>query len=146
MEALRTIWAIHRLLPEGAGAVLCGDLNTAPGSPEIRALEDAGFIDAVRHLRYQEGATWDPARNDIIRKFYGSVHASAESAVRVDYIFANNSIGHAIEDVRVALNGTWDRPHPSDHFALVCDLDLSASQTRNRQLSGDQFSVGVCSQ
>jgi len=123
LEAERTVAAIRALLPAGSGAVLAGDFNTVSSSQEIRALEDAGFVDAVGHLNPSaEAATWNPMRNDIIRKFYGNHPSSSESPVRVDYIFVNHTLVPVLQQARLALNGPSDRPHPSDHFALVCDL------------------------
>ena len=44
LEELRTLLAT---LPRGAPSVLAGDLNAAPGSPEIGVLDDAGWTSAL---------------------------------------------------------------------------------------------------
>jgi len=126
VESRRTLRAMQQILPPDARAILCGDLNASPNAPEIRAIENAGFIDAFQHVRPQSaGATWDARRNDIIRKFYRNGDQAPDEAVRVDYIFVNHPVAAALTDVRLGLHELSDRPHPSDHFALVCDLDPS---------------------
>jgi endonuclease/exonuclease/phosphatase family metal-dependent hydrolase len=130
VEAERTVAAIQAMLPPGSRAVLAGDFNAVPMSPEIRAIEDAGFIDVVSRLSpYAKASTWNPTKNDVIQKFYS--HSSREDAVRVDYIFANQMVVPALQRVSVGLDGPSDRPHPSDHFALVCDLRLDRIRVMN---------------
>jgi len=128
VEAKRTAGAIQTMLPPGSLAVLAGDFNAVPNSPEMRVIEDAGFIDVVSRLSpHAKVSTWNPSKNDVIRKFYG--HSSHEDAVRVDYIFTNEMLVPALQRVSVGLDGPSDRPHPSDHFALVCDLRLDRIAT-----------------
>jgi endonuclease/exonuclease/phosphatase family metal-dependent hydrolase len=124
IEASRTADAVHALLPPGAPAILCGDFNTVPETPELRVVEEAGFTDAFHHLNPDEtGATWDGARNDIIRQIYDSMRHIPAQPARLDYVFVNAPLRPALTSARVALDRANDRPHPSDHFAVVCDLD-----------------------
>jgi len=128
VEAERTTAAIQTMLPPGSLALLAGDFNAIPTSPEMRVIEDAGFIDVVSRLSpYAKVSTWNPSKNDVIQKFYG--HSSHEDAVRVDYIFTNEMLVPALQRASVGLDGPSDRPHPSDHFALVCDLRLDRIAT-----------------
>ncbi len=116
-------------VPETAMLVLTGDFNAEPDSDEIRLLgghktapvvSGLIFVDAWRYAEPDRRQwTWD-RRNP-------AVLASGEPNARIDYIF----VGHRpstpalyVRSARLAgdvpSHGVW----PSDHAAVVADLDL----------------------
>lgn len=97
-------------------ALLMGDLNAAPDSPEVQALRDAGWTEAAT------GPTWDPARNEHLRR-----HHPGGAPARVDYLFA--SPGVRIVEARVVLDR---EPHPSDHFGLLAEVEVLPPDPRSR--------------
>ncbi|MBI3930196.1 MAG: endonuclease/exonuclease/phosphatase family protein [Armatimonadetes bacterium] len=120
-EATRTLEHARRFVPEGAPAVLLGDLNAAPDSPEIERLRSAGWVDAWRHLHPGEpGSTWDQGRNQRIRDHYPAARLAPHLAERVDYVLVNPVLGEgSLLEARVVLDGSSRRPHPSDHFGVL---------------------------
>lgn len=89
--------ALHHI-PTGP-AVLLGDLNAQPGSPETAALRAAGFQDAFEAAGVEAGATW-PAR---------------APTLRIDWVWIRG-----LEAVRAEVL----EPTPSDHRAVVATLQI----------------------
>jgi endonuclease/exonuclease/phosphatase family metal-dependent hydrolase len=87
--------------PEGANAIIIGDLNATPDEPTLEALASHGWLDAWAHRHDRErGGTW-PA---------------GLAFKRLDYVFARPASGWSIGDVtRAPVSG-------SDHQGLVARL------------------------
>jgi endonuclease/exonuclease/phosphatase family metal-dependent hydrolase len=116
---------------DGLPPVVTGDLNAVPGSDEVRLLEglltepavpDLPLVDAWRYAAPDDrGITWSR----------GNPHAAAtgEPDARIDYVLVGPPRGAGAARVTGArLAG--DRPRggvwPSDHAAVVADLELGA--------------------
>lgn len=110
-------------------AVLAGDLNAVPWSDEVRALtgasapfvEDLVFVDAWEAAGNEgRGATWSQA-NPLVPK--RAVHPDR----RLDYVMVSwprrRNAGH-VSGCHLAGTEPVDGVWPSDHFAVVADLDL----------------------
>jgi len=109
-------------------AVLVGDLNAEPDSPEILYLAGLAPL-AGRRARFRDawrvagggepGHTWDN-RNRFAA--YG-----AEPDRRIDYVLvgdAGDPAAARIEGARLALDEPRGNVFPSDHFAVVADVWL----------------------
>lgn len=112
-EARGTAAWIASRLTSGQPAVLLGDLNCTPDSPELALLESSGWVDAGC-----EGFTWDERRNRNLLDYYPG---EPRTASRIDYVLVNQPLATAVEQVKVVLD---QPPHPSDHFGVLCDLVL----------------------
>jgi endonuclease/exonuclease/phosphatase family metal-dependent hydrolase len=116
---------------DGLSPVLTGDLNAPPESDEVRLLEgfltepavpDLLLVDAWRYAAPDDrGITWSR----------GNPHAAAtgEPDARIDYVLVGPPRGAGA--VRVTTTRVvGDRPRggvwPSDHAAVVADLELGA--------------------
>ena len=122
IEAVKTVEFISEVAGDSA-VVLMGTLNALPGSDEISILTDAGFIDAWRAGR-GEGYTRDGVRNtNIIKYFYDEQSAENPRRDRIDYIFFRGS-GLTAKKVAIALDEATYEVHPSDHFAVVAELEF----------------------
>lgn len=124
-ESTRTLAAARRWIPTGAPAVLMGDLNAPPNTPEIDLWQREGWTDAFAALHPGEvGATWDEATNPHIRSKDSRAPAvpawaGARAAERLDYILVSGPV--TLESAAVVL----DRPpHPSDHYGVLVTLTL----------------------
>lgn len=86
--------------------IIAGDLNAAPGDPELDPLLDAGFVDAL--------PTPGP----------GSVHgfSGRTDGRRIDHLLV--SAHWCISDSRVVTSPPTRRL-PSDHWPVVADLELA---------------------
>lgn len=91
--------ALEAALPADGPSVLAGDLNAEPGSPEIDALEAAGWTSAV-------DIAGDPA---------ALTHPSTDPEVRIDWVLGR---GVTSTDARV-LDDT-----SSDHLPVLAELRL----------------------
>ncbi|MFF8780761.1 endonuclease/exonuclease/phosphatase family protein [Streptomyces sp. NPDC015140] len=108
--------AAHR---HGTGfpAVVTGDFNARPGSPEVRPLRTARLHDAWLHAGPGlPSGTWGPGDPD------GPDGLSA----RIDHVYVGPPGPGGLGRVR-AVRRAGDRPvdgvRPSDHAAVVADLD-----------------------
>lgn len=86
--------ALEAALPDDGPSVLGGDLNAGPGSPELAALDAAGWASAV-------DTAGDPA---------ALTHPSDDPAVRIDWVLGR---GVPFADARVLSDAS------SDHLPLV---------------------------
>jgi hypothetical protein len=121
-EAKKTIAFITEAAGDGA-AILMGSLNSLPESEEIQELLDFGFNDAWDAGK-GEGYTRDGVRNtNIAEYFFDPESGDKPRRDRVDYIFYRGEGVKAFE-ATVALDEVTYETHPSDHFAVVADLEL----------------------
>ncbi|WP_217171442.1 endonuclease/exonuclease/phosphatase family protein [Streptomyces sp. AC512_CC834] len=124
--ALARFVAGHR---HGTGhpPVVTGDLNARPESPEVRLLRVAARLhDAWEHA--EPGApsgTWDTANPYV-------AHADGEPSTRIDYVHVGppgpGGLGR-VRAVRRAGDGPVDGVWPSDHAAVVADLEDGGATT-----------------
>jgi endonuclease/exonuclease/phosphatase family metal-dependent hydrolase len=100
-------------------AVLMGDFNTGPGAEELRPL-DAGWRDAWSVAGDGPGVTFDP-ENDYVREW-------EEPPRRLDYVFVAADPRMRVREVATAFASPTvidgQRVWPSDHYGIVCRLDL----------------------
>jgi endonuclease/exonuclease/phosphatase family metal-dependent hydrolase len=89
----------------GRPAILTGDLNALPESPEILLLREH-FTDVWATSSRETGLTY-PA--------HGPVR-------RIDYIFASNV--QSVHSVALVGSDAENGVYPSDHLGIVADLDL----------------------
>jgi endonuclease/exonuclease/phosphatase family metal-dependent hydrolase len=99
--------------------VVTGDFNAPPESPEVRLLRAGGLHDAWDHADpAAPGAIWDAANPYI-------PHPPVPG-VRIDHVHVGppgpGGLG-AVRAVRRAGDGPVDGVWPSDHAAVVADLD-----------------------
>ncbi|GGQ08256.1 endonuclease/exonuclease/phosphatase family protein [Streptomyces mutabilis] len=99
--------------------VVTGDFNAPPESPEVRLLRAGRLHDAWDHADpAAPAATWDAANPYI-------PHPPAQGA-RIDHVHVGSpgpgGLG-AVRAVRRAGDGPVDGVWPSDHAAVVADLD-----------------------
>lgn len=97
-------------------AVLMGDLNALPASPEIRFLRGAADCEA------QSGDfvdCWAVAHPDA----HGYTYASFDPVRRIDFVLARNLPGGPISAHLVG-DESRDGVYPSDHLGIVVDLPL----------------------
>ncbi|MDG9692718.1 endonuclease/exonuclease/phosphatase family protein [Streptomyces sp. DH17] len=99
--------------------VVTGDFNAPPKSPEVRLLRAGGLHDAWDHADpAAPGATWDAANPYI-------PHPPVPG-IRIDHVHVGppgpGGLG-AVRAVRRAGDGPVDGVWPSDHAAVVADLD-----------------------
>jgi hypothetical protein len=121
-EAQKALEFILEIAGDNA-VVLMGTLNALPGSAEIYVLTDAGFNDAWQAGR-GEGYTRDGVRNtNIINYFYDEQSAENPRRDRLDYIFFRGN-GVAAKKAYIALDEATYEIHPSDHFAVVAELEF----------------------
>jgi endonuclease/exonuclease/phosphatase family metal-dependent hydrolase len=115
----------------GLPPVVTGDLNAMPESDEVRLLEgvltepevpDLLLVDAWRYAAPEDrGITWSRA----------NPHAAVtgEPDARIDYVLVGTPRGGGaalVTGARVAGDGPRDGVWPSDHAAVVADLQLGA--------------------
>ncbi len=90
-------------------AVIMGDLNAEPGSPEIEYLtSDAGFLDI-----------WPAAHGEEP----GFTYASFHPVRRIDFILVKNMPAGFVS-ARLVGTQPLDGIYPSDHLGVVADLPL----------------------
>ncbi len=131
----RLIAHARRLLPQEEPLVLCGDYNVIPEpkdaafpeawtndalfQPEsrakFRALENLGFLDAVRACSDQPGlySFWD----------YQAGAFQRNNGIRIDHLMLSPQAQDKLRSasIRKEVRG-WDKP--SDHVPVMVDLDL----------------------
>jgi endonuclease/exonuclease/phosphatase family metal-dependent hydrolase len=97
----------RRRLPR---AVLLGDFNAEPDSPEMKSLTDAGFADAW--VSAAPGYTFDQA-NDYARD-------ADEPSCRIDYVLTRGmtAAGARLVFTEPDPAGVW----PSDHFGVLAEV------------------------
>ncbi|MFG3550174.1 endonuclease/exonuclease/phosphatase family protein [Streptomyces sp. NPDC047725] len=100
--------------------VVTGDFNARPHTGEVRLLRTAGLYDAWDHADpAAPGGTWDTANPYVTR-------ADGERSIRIDYVHVGppgpGGAGR-VRTVRRAGAGPVDGVWPSDHAAVVADLD-----------------------
>ncbi|KAI9022038.1 Endonuclease/exonuclease/phosphatase [Hyaloraphidium curvatum] len=109
-----------RLLPDDAPLVFMGDLNAPPTEPAIACLR-SHFTDALLAA--------DPS-SDGIGTFHGFTGRDGGRGEHIDYIFVREGRGRPVRVVRAAVDRTGfagpdgKRRWPSDHFAVVADIEL----------------------
>jgi endonuclease/exonuclease/phosphatase family metal-dependent hydrolase len=121
---------------ERANPLVTGDFNAAPDSDEIRLLgghktpsplPGLVLLDAWRYSDPSAaGCTWD-RRNP-------AVLATREPNARIDYVFLgdrlhNESAPH-VRNAWLTGNGPIDGVWPSDHAAVVVELEVSEEDRR----------------
>ncbi|WP_217145087.1 endonuclease/exonuclease/phosphatase family protein [Streptomyces sp. AC627_RSS907] len=123
--ALADFVAEHR---HGTGfpPVVTGDFNARPGSPEVRLLRARHLHDAWEHAGPGlPSGTWDTANPYV-------AHADGEPSARIDYVHVGppgpGGLGR-VRAVRRAGDGPVDGVWPSDHAAVVADLDDGRAAT-----------------
>lgn len=90
--------ALEAALPDDGPSVLAGDLNAEPGSAEVGALADAGWVSAMDTAGAEDVLT----------------HPSNEPAVRIDWVLGRGGVRFA--GARVLADDS------SDHLALVTEV------------------------
>jgi endonuclease/exonuclease/phosphatase family metal-dependent hydrolase len=112
LAALLTDPALNGTLP----VILAADLNSRPGTPEFQALAGV-LVDTWAAARPgQPGYTFTTNNS-----FVGSHEWLADG--RIDHILARSGTpGHPLTVRAAALAGT-NEPAPSDHYAVVADLE-----------------------
>jgi endonuclease/exonuclease/phosphatase family metal-dependent hydrolase len=112
-------------------AIVTGDLNAEPDSDEIRmlcghktsgAVQGLVLVDAWRYAESTDpGWTWDRKNPH--------VEETGEPSARIDYVLVEppcDGRSGRVKIVRVAGNETIDGVWPSDHAAVVVELELIA--------------------
>ena len=112
-------------------AIVTGDMNAEPDSDEIRMLCGHKTIGAVPGLvlvdawRYAEstdpGWTWDRKNPH--------VEETGEFSARIDYVLVappRHGRSGRVKAVRIAGNEAIDGVWPSDHAAVVVELEMTA--------------------
>ena len=130
-EAERTLAFVGEVADTGP-AILMGDFNATPASPEVGRLLGAGFVDAHGAARGAAARpTWDPGRNRNIREHYLDVEAGAAPTAedtaagppkRIDLILVR---GVPVRGARVVLEEAVGGVHASDHFGVLAVLQLA---------------------
>jgi len=90
--------ALEAALPDDGPSVLAGDLNAEPGSAELDALDDAGWVSAMDTAGAEDVLT----------------HPSNEPTVRIDWVLGRGGVTFA--EARVLADDS------SDHLALVTEV------------------------
>ncbi len=122
IEAAKTVEYIAEVAKENA-VVLMGTLNALPDSSEIAILADAGFNDVWKAGR-GDGYTRDGMRNTNIIKYFSNEQSAEEPRRdRIDYIFFKGD-GVTLMNAAIALDEATFEIHPSDHFAVVAELEF----------------------
>ena len=119
-QAAETLAFINGVAGE-APVVLCGSLNTLPGSPELKTLLDAGFRDAWTLGGRGNGYTFAPETNTNLMKADDPLPRTAS---RVDYILIRGK-GLSVRSAEVVLNKAVYGVFPSDRYGLKAVLRLS---------------------
>lgn len=92
----------------GRPALFLGDLNSAPDSPAMNALSQAGWLDLWADLRPTEP---------------GFTFESDQPTQRIDYALATKGVRPGVRAIeRVATSGT-NGPRLSDHLGLLVTLE-----------------------
>ncbi|MDT0614285.1 endonuclease/exonuclease/phosphatase family protein [Streptomyces lancefieldiae] len=123
--ALADFVAGHR---HGTGfpPVVTGDFNARPEAPEVRLLRARRLHDAWEHAGPgRPSGTWDTANPYV-------AHADGEPSVRIDYVHVGPPGPGGLGRVRAARragDGPVDGVWPSDHAAVVADLDDGRAAT-----------------
>jgi endonuclease/exonuclease/phosphatase family metal-dependent hydrolase len=100
----------------GAGVhVLAGDFNSTPNSPEIKALERAGFVDVG-----PSDPTW-ASRNPGVPRQAASLHLDADR--KIDYVFVR---GASASSSRLAFDSPTNGVYASDHFGVSADIAVGS--------------------
>jgi endonuclease/exonuclease/phosphatase family metal-dependent hydrolase len=133
--------------------IVAGDLNAAPTSREIKTFLSAGnFIDAFT-IKYPDTSkfssspfTWDFSRNENIAYSTHLIDSRGDSITgyellnalydtssrRIDYIFLNNKFSaNDIINSDIVLDSAVNGIHPSDHFGMFTEIDLSNCIKKN---------------
>lgn len=90
--------ALEAALPDDGPSVLAGDLNAEPGSAELDALDEAGWVSAMDTAGAEDVLT----------------HPSNEPTVRIDWVLGRGGVAFA--EARVLADDS------SDHLALVTEV------------------------
>jgi hypothetical protein len=122
VEAARTVGYIDEMAGD-APVVLMGTLNSLPDSPEMHVLYESDLADAWS-AGLGAGYTWDAARNtNIIDYHFDEGSHEPPRRDRIDYIL-HSSEGILARSAAIALDDATYKTHPSDHFALIAELDF----------------------
>ena len=124
-EAEETVEFINGLVGEEP-VILVGSFEALPNSEEIAHIIEAGFTDTFRAVGRGTGYTWDEMENSNIIRYY--LNNDKEEGItrrrdRIDYIFTR---GQSIKPLRswLAFNKETYGVHPSDHYGVVCEIEI----------------------
>lgn len=101
--------------------VLLGDLNAPPDSPELLDfLANSDFVDCFAEAGHGPGLTMDAQRNR------GAAKDLVALSRRIDYVMvgADPIAAVRVSAARVCLDKDEAGVFPSDHFAMLADLEL----------------------
>lgn len=124
---------LERTQAENTFAVLSGDFNANPGTPEIRHLLDHGFADAYSAKHDDLGPTWDYAQNDHHKTFYSDYdpdlylrlnYTRLKIPHRLDYIFYRPSPGATLLRCEIAMKDRIAGVQASDHFGVLAEFQI----------------------
>lgn len=119
-------------------AILSGDFNAMPDTPEIAVLLENGFIDTLEEFNPgRSGFTWNYSENPLHQQFYSEYdpdlylrlnYVRLKVPHRLDYVFYRSGAGRAISSeivMKKAIGGVV----ASDHFGVLADFEIG-SQSR----------------
>jgi endonuclease/exonuclease/phosphatase family metal-dependent hydrolase len=123
---------LKKKVPAGKKIIVMGDFNSTAGTPEMRQMLSAGFIDTYAAVSRDEGYTWDAVKNSNIKKFYvnaapkmfDSLYEEFSSksdgrSSRIDFILLNREFSRdPVRASSVCCTGYLEGVQPSDHFGV----------------------------
>lgn len=131
-EAGKMTSYLKKTVPAGKKIIVMGDFNSTAGTPEMRLLLSAGYIDTYAAVSRDKGYTWDAAQNSNIKKFYISAapdrydslyeefsSKSDRRSSRIDFILLNREFPRGpVRASSVCCTGYLEGVQPSDHFGV----------------------------
>ena len=127
-------------LPPDSPVIIAGDFNAAPDAPEMNAVCSAGFLDTHLFAESGRSVTFDHTTNENARyssrmtdargaprDAYGRLGAlTGAQSRRTDYVFlSSHFLPGDVTDARVVLDEPCDGVHPSDHFGVLAEVDVT---------------------
>lgn len=114
-------------------AILSGDFNSTPGTPEIEQMRLAGFVDTLEEVHPgASGYTWHYDENPLHQEFYTQYdpdlylrlnYVRLRVPHRLDYVFYRPGAGRLLSSeivMRKLVNGVM----ASDHFGVLADFEV----------------------